>query len=348
MSNATMIAHQASKDRVPMKASLADDPVWNTALDWLERVQQAPDDTALQAACAAWQAAAPEHAAAWRKAERVWRLGGGLSPRYAGHWSPAPKAARQPPAAAQPIRRTPRTRRRAWIGTAVAAVLVLALLPLLPSWRADYTSGVGEMRLVQLSDGTRVTLGSDSALANHFNEGRRRVELLRGEAYFDVTPDPQRPFTVTAGSGAVQVTGTAFEVRLAPGQLNVAVAHGSVRVSDERLQTDALDNVLTAGDQVQLDYGAGRLQRNHLQSTQIASWRKGQLVADDQSIGELVNQLRRYHHGLILLSDDSLAAEKVTGVYDLRNPQAALRALVQAHGGQLRTWSDYLWVISRS
>ncbi|QXI25984.1 FecR family protein [Pseudomonas vanderleydeniana] len=331
-----------------MKASLTDDPVWNTALDWLERVQQAPQDTALQAACAAWQAAAPEHAAAWRKAERVWRLSGGLSARHAEHWSSAPAVTSQQPTAVLPMRRIPRPRRRAWIGTAVAAALVLALLPALPHRHADYASGVGEMRLVQLSDGTRVTLGSDSALVDHFNDGQRNVELLHGEAFFDVTPDPQRPFTVTAGSGAVRVTGTAFEVRLAPERLNVAVTHGAVKVSDGRLHSDALDTALTAGDQIQLDYDAKRLQRNHLQPTQIASWRQGQLVADDQSIGELVSELRRYHRGLILLPDDALAAEKVTGVYDLRNPQAALRALVQAHGGQLRTWSDYLWVISRS
>lgn len=330
-----------------MKAPLAEDPVWNSALDWLERVQQAPQDQALLSACQAWQAEHPAHAKAWRKAERVWRLSGEVPAQFAQHWAPAPApvAISTPMPAVAKARR--RISRRTWIGGALAASLVLAILPQTAAWNADYVSKIGETRQIKLSDGSQVTLGSDSALADRMDGGARNVELLRGEAYFEVTRDPARPFTVKAGSTAVQVTGTAFDVRFDTRQTNVAVAHGSVKVSDSRLYSSALDTALVAGDQVQLDYASDALLRSRLQASQIASWRQQQLIANDQSIGDLVEQLRRYHQGLILLQDKTLAAQKVTGVYDLRNPEAALRALVQAHGGQVKVANAYLWIVSR-
>lgn len=347
MTDATLAPPDTTDRTVPMKAPLAQDPVWNTALDWLERVQQRPQDNALLAACQAWQAESPAHAKAWRKAERIWRLSGELPPQFSEQWSADRLPTPQPMVLSPPAKPRANRRRRTWVGAALAASLVLAVLPTTTQWRADYSSQVGEIRQVQLSDGSLVTLGSDSALADHFDGGARNVELLRGEAYFEVRPDPARPFTVKAGSAAVRVTGTAFDVRLDDHRTQVAVTHGSVKLSDQRLHAPELDTALRAGDQVRLDYTAATLQRSRLQASQVASWRQQQLIANDLSIGELVEQLRRYHRGLILLPDSSLAGETVTGVYDLRDPQAALRAIVQAHGGQLKVTSAYLWIVSR-
>ncbi len=316
-----------------MKPQLANDPVWNKALDWLECLHKHPDDARLQAQCDAWKAQDPAHAKAWKRAERVWR--------------PTVTA---PPSSAAPLN-TPAARpprRRRWWALAAMAILAVAIVPQLPAWRADYRSETGRMVQVTLSDGSQVTLGSDSLLNERFSPEQRDVELLRGEAFFDVIPDKNRPFVVKAGSGSVRVTGTAFDVQLDGQRLDVAVQHGSVKVSDQRMASPALNQVLGAGERLQLDYQHASTLRNRTRAQQIASWRQGQLIADDQPIAELLQNIRRYYPGLIVLNDEGFGERKVTGVYNLNEPEAALRALVQAHGGRVKALGPWVLLVSGS
>ena len=91
---------------------------------------------------------------------------------------------------------------------------------------------------------------------------------------------------------------------------------------------------------------AGEARLGHFSPSQAAAWRQGQLVADDLPIAEVVAQLKRYVPGLIVLRDDAgLASKRVTGVYDLRHPEAALRAVVQPHGGRVERYSAWVLVV---
>ncbi|WP_407316222.1 FecR family protein [Pseudomonas sp. nanlin1] len=317
-----------------MKPQLANDPVWNKALDWLECLHKHPDDARLQAQCDAWKAQDPAHARAWKRAQRVWQPTTGAAPLAA--------ATLDTFADAYPAR--PPRRRRWWALTAIA-ILAVAVVPQLPVWQADYHSETGRMLHVALSDGSQVTLGSDTLLNERFSPGQRDVELLRGEAFFDVTPDTNRPFVVKAGSGSVRVTGTAFDVQFNGQRLDVAVQHGSVKVSDQRMASPALNQTLVAGERLQLDYQHASTLRNRTRAQQIASWRQGQLIADDQPIAELLQNIRRYYPGLIVLNDEVFGERKVTGVYNLNEPEAALRALVQAHGGRVKALGPWVLLV---
>lgn len=308
------------------------------ALDWLLRVQQAPDDAQLRAALVQWCAADSANAQAYDKAERVWRLTGQLAPATTAQW-PQPAV---PPAVLP--RGRPR-RRRTWLGAAVAACLMLALAPSLTLYlQSDYRTAQGETRDVTLRDGSVVSLDSDSAIAVSYAGDRRDVRLLAGQAFFKVASDPRKPFHVRAEHLEVTVTGTAFNVELGAGKASVAVQEGSVNVADwhaDRL----LAQRLTAGDR--LDYQAGVVQQRRFAPGQTAAWRNGQVIADDTPIAEVVAELQRYLPGLIVLRDDVLAGKRVTGVYDLRHPQAALRAVVQPHGGQVDAYSPWLLVLHK-
>ena len=103
---------------------------------------------------------------------------------------------------------------RAWLAAAVLVLMVVtaARLPW-PVWTADQRTLAGEQRVLTLDDGSRVTLAGDSAINLDLTDHQRRVTLLRGRVYFQVAPDPQRPFLVEAGEARVRVTGTRFEVR---------------------------------------------------------------------------------------------------------------------------------------
>ncbi|MBU2013370.1 FecR domain-containing protein [Stutzerimonas kunmingensis] len=299
------------------------DPHWNSAMEWLLWLQESPDDPELRAACEAWQRASPANAQAWQRAARVWHLSGQLPSASRNRWPGS------------------RRRRSAVITTAVAACLAL-LMVLLPAPQGTIDNPHGGPRKLVLEDGSRIWLKGGSSIRPQFNATHRQLDLLEGEIFLDVTPDPARPFIVHAADSNVEVTGTAFTVALDGTTLDVAVAHGSVRVENPQRAT-----VLTQGQRLRLNTDAGLRNRMAIAPTHIAAWRHGQLIAADQPIGEVVDQLRSYHQGWILLRDDNLAAERVTGLYNLNDPQAALEALVQPHGGRVQRWSPFVLVIDR-
>ena len=172
----------------------------------------------------------------------------------------------------------------------------------------------------------------------------RRVRLLSGEAFFDVAHDAARPFTVEAGGAKVVVLGTAFDVALDPSATTVQLARGVVGIS-------AADNAAVAemapGDMATVDHDTGEILRETVPAGEIGAWRNGLLFVNDVPVENVISRLQRYHSAWISLPDGTLARQRVTGLYDLRDPDRALRALVQPLGGKVRTVSDYVRVLSR-
>ena len=326
---------------------------------WLLAFEETPDDPELQARFDAWLNRDPRHAAAWADASRIYDMVPQTPPAHSAHWAPY-LAARQG-ATPAPRRFIDRQigRRRAVpgrlalgaLGLGLAVVLIAALTPdMLLRVQADHMTSTAEVRSLNLEDGTAVSLAPDSAIAVAFDSGKRKVELLRGEAFFEVASDPGRAFRVTADQMNVTVLGTAFNVRLADRSASVAVREGLVGLrpggglapgtSDpgERLE-------LIAGDWAVLDENA-EVRRRRLPPDEIGAWREGRLVARERAMSDVLDDLRRYHTGLILLTDPALGAQKVTGIYNLDDPVAAVRVLVSPLGANVRQITPWLLVIS--
>lgn len=312
------------------------DPVWEAALDWLLRVQEHPYDPALQQELACWLQGSEAHLRAYRKAEKVWLLSGQLA-NVAGFDCPLPAPAPRP---ATRYRRL----RRVLAGGAVAASAALLALPDWQGINADYRSPTGEHRRVTLADGSVVDLDSGSAIDVDFTVDKRRVTLLRGQAFFAVASHPGRAFEVTAEAITVTVTGTAFAVEVSPKSVDVSVAHGSVRVADKRQRGDALAP-LAPGQGVRFQREGQGVQRLRIPVEQIAAWRNWQLLAVDQPLSEIVARLDQYQPGMIVLNDEALGKRTLTAALDLRSVRHALQAAVAPLGGQVRELSPYvLWV----
>ncbi|MCQ9422290.1 FecR domain-containing protein [Pseudomonas sp. LJDD11] len=325
------------------------------ALDWLLRVRQAPQDAHLRAQFRQWQQADAQNAEAARKAEQVWQLTGQMQASTAHLWPAVPPAASAAPITplsitpAAPLPARPRRRRTlAWAASAaLAACLTVMIAPELGTrLQADYLTAQGERREVQLPDGSLAVLDSGSALAVDYSGERRSIHLLSGQAFFQVRPDPGKPFTVHAKDLDVTVTGTAFNVDVDGKHIEVAVQHGSVKVQEPG-SSRLLSAGLTVGQRLVFDRDKHLAQLDTLPAGRIASWRNGQLIAENARLGDVVEQLRRYLPGKVWLRDQGLAEQRITGVYDTRNPHAALRAMAQPHGAQLSQWSPWLLVISR-
>lgn len=291
----------------------------NEAAAWLIRLREQPADPTVRAGFEAWRAAAPVHDAAWAEVAQAFDLIGQAMP--ATELNDRPRA----------MRRTPS--RRVLAGGAIAAFaacLVVVFLPgLMLQSRADYATATGEWREVSLADGSTVDLAPRTAITVAIAAGRRDVRLLAGQAFFRVVPDAARPFRVQAGGLSATALGTAFDVRLVEGATGVAVAEGTVRVV-VGASPGATSEVLQVNDWLSVT-PEGELLAGNAPAGEIGAWRQGQLVAHNRTVGEVIDELRPYFSGLIIVASDAVARRRVTGVYGLRAPVEALRAVGRAH-----------------
>jgi transmembrane sensor len=314
------------------------------ATDWFILLQEEPGDRDLRRRFDAWREASPLNAEAWAATERASDVATAMTPAHADEWMPVVARRR-----AQ--RRTSRWSRRG-IGLSLAATALAACIALVaaPSMilrlQSDHVTATAELRELELPDGSRVTLSPASAIALAFGAGERRLRLLEGEAFFEVTPDPTRPFRVEAGKVEASVLGTSFDVRLDAQAVTVAVQEGVVGVVSRNAGSLPAERI-EAGQAVRVAAG-GRIERSSEPPQLVAAWRKGQLLSHDRPLREAVDQLRRYYAGTIVLTDDALAERTVTGVYNLADPEEALRGIVQAHGGKVRRITPWLLVVSGS
>ena len=294
------------------------------AFAWLSLLHDQPS-SGDQATFSHWLQADPAHAEAYAQAQVVWELSEG----------PARTLANEDAFALQgylnAMNRSRRSSVRRWSGALAMAACLLLMISLGSGWQpmrwvddlgADYVSGPGEVRTVTLADQSQVTLDADSAIAVDFSRGERHVQLRRGAGFFSVTHTGE-PFVVEAEKGRARVLGTQFEVRLQPHGAQVTVLSGRVGVTADK---HAEQQILTAGQQVA--YGEGTAEKLHaVDSEAQLAWRQGWLNYYKAPLADVVQDLRRYYPGRIVLLDDELAARRVSGSFPSKDPQAVLSSL---------------------
>jgi transmembrane sensor len=288
--------------------------------------------------------------AAWRQANRLKALGAGVSPGHVpepGEWRQSPYFERRAPATDPALEAgaasEPETMREdsgpsgrsklnvAHRSRALAAVLLLALAaglgwylwPGAPSYRTE----VGGLAAVPMSDGSKITLNTDSVVRVAVSEAERRVELDQGEAFFEVAQDARRPFVVRVGSRRVIAVGTKFSVRRDAEELRVVVTEGRVRV-----EKDVGDTItqLPAGAVARTGGGGVLVQRKSIpQVEELLSWRSGFVVFHQTALADAVAELNRYNTRKIVIADPSVAALRISGNFRATNVEAFARLLEQ-------------------
>ncbi len=309
------------------------------ALNWLIALQDEPDDRDTSARFDAWLKESVENAQAWAEAQHVWTALGDARDKAVNKSSRIkPRAARE--------KRFHKVRFAAFAVITAAICLVLLLQPAINIWlHADYQTATAETRQIRLEDGSNVYLGADSAIDIAFTAQGRNVALLSGEAYFEVEPDQARPFMVDANGVETRVLGTGFNVSMTNDGVAVAVNHGRVSVAAPQM-TASVEKPLEAGDWVRVGFH-GQIERGKDAPELAGGWRNGILVVKNQRVGDVIDDIRRHYKGTILIADRTIAAQHVTGVYDLKNPADALLAVVQAHGAQIRHIGPWIMLVSR-
>lgn len=298
------------------------------AADWQLRLQE---DPLAQPAFERWLQASDEHRVAWQTMEKLWGALGEITPPRVAQ--PLPR-----PSSGSAIRPT----RRRWLSLSLAAGVCAVAVIIAPeatlALRSDYQTGVGETRAVQLADGSTITLSPQSALRLVSGDARQ-VELMQGQAYFQVAPDAQHPFVARAGELSVRVLGTAFDLELQEGSAEVALEHGQVQAENTQ---PPLSERLMPGQRLKLSWPSGNVERSQLDPSQVASWRSGSLFVENQTVADIVGHLQRYTPGWIIITDEALKQRRITGVFDLQNPDRALSALAQSLSVQSRQMTPWV------
>lgn len=314
-------------------ASAIPEPVRAEAERWFG-LMMAPDCPPQQLAeFKRWLQDTPVHRQAYLEVERLWEQLGEVVLR------PGVRALREaaPPApsleaqlatlefqARQPER--PRSRRH-W-GVALAACLALAAFGMYawripPSPQAVFQTAIGESRSVTLDDGSMVTLDTDSRIAVDLAAKKRTVTLQRGAAFFDVTPDAARPFTVHTPHGSVTVLGTQFQMRQDAAGAQVVLVKGSVKLDAPESGAEAM--VLRPGQQARRDAGGDwQVAAADPDST---AWRQGRLVFRATPLPQAVAEVNRYTTHKLGIGDPSLQALTVSGVFRTGDPDSFVLVL---------------------
>ncbi|VVP75444.1 FecR family protein [Pseudomonas fluorescens] len=294
------------------------------AFAWLSLLHDRPS-AGDQLTFSQWLRADPAHAEAYAQAQVLWELSEGPARTLADEEA----VALQGYLDAMDHPRRPALLR--WSGALAMAACLLLMVSLGTGWQpqrwiddlgADYVSAPGEIRTVTLADQSQVTLDADSAIAVDFSRGERHVQLRRGAGFFTVTHTGE-PFVVEAEKGQARVLGTQFEVRLQPHGAQVTVLSGRVGVTAER---GGEQQILSAGQQVA--YAEGTAEKLHAVDGEAQlAWRQGWLTYYKSTLADVVEDLRRYYPGRIVLLNDELAARKVSGSFPSKDPQAVLSSL---------------------
>lgn len=238
-------------------------------------------------------------------------------------------------------------RRWAPYAAALAASVVLLVMAALygdvaTRLQADYLTAVGERRTIELPDHSLMTLNTQSAVALSFDGTARHIRLLKGEALFHVRHDPGRPFVVETDQSATRAVGTAFVVRADAGRDQVTVLEGIVEVG--AAGGAGVQARVSAGSQIQAE--AGRVGQPHSVDLSTASaWVRGRLVVDGVPLAQVLDEVRRYYPGTIVLWNPRVGEIHVTGTYDMDNPSSVLSLLVKTVPVHMIGFSDRLAIL---
>lgn len=312
------------------------------ASEWLVRRDSEAWSDADQRGFDAWLNESPLHRVAFLRIEHVWErasrleaLGAGVRRGEVpppGQWNFSPFANATDIERHRDRRGIARSGR---VRVIAASFLLAAAFGLAWSvWPAGpaYRTPVGGLAVVPMADGSTITLNTDSRIRVAMSGQERRVELERGEAFFDVAKDPGRPFVVDAGDQRVIAVGTQFSVRREGDAIRVVVTEGKVRVEPEGRESVAAREPLTAGAVALANNAGVLLQQQALPDAQEAlSWRTGVLVFRDLTLTEAVAEFNRYNTRKIVIEDPGIATLRIAGSFRATNLDAFARLLERGY-----------------
>ena len=219
----------------------------------------------------------------------------------------------------------------------VAAILILALSVTLGALKVldrpqsvvtyvEKMSAKGETKSLLLADGTKVILNSDTKLIipSNFNKEERIIEL-EGEGFFDVTPDPDKPFIIKSGETRVKVLGTSFDFKSYKEDefIKLTVSTGKVRVNmiDQDLQLAVSPN-----EHLSISKIDGNVRKESIEENNYIKWIHGSLYFNKEPIREVLKTINRTYNRKVILQCEN-CDYRITGTHDNKSIEAVIEAI---------------------
>jgi len=292
------------------------DQINKQAAEWFTLMQSADVSAEDRQELNNWLSEHTDHQQAYQQIELVWQSLGELSGTEEGaelSRSVEPLSTRLKAFLSELV---PAPRYAMSFAVACVAVVIMLLPEPSKPITAYYSTKAGEIKTITLADSSEITLGAKSQLSTVISDAERSVNLLSGEAFFDVAKDRQKPFFVTTNNLSVEVVGTQFNVQQVRDSVSVAVVEGIVNIFGESIQDPQSEFlpavVLTAGQSVVKEAGAAFEAVSAVSVSDTGAWRMGRLIYRDIPLADIVADAGRYIDSKILLQSDELADVKVT------------------------------------
>ena len=233
-----------------------------------------------------------------------------------------------------------------WRGlAATTATLIIAVLAVLyqgpdPVSVDIYRTAIGGQARHQLADGSQLDLNTNTELEVRLSTSRRQINITRGEAYFTVASDRTRPFTTACGPTTAIAVGTAFNVRCEDDRTEVTVTDGVVRVA---VTGEAPGMLVHAGEHLVFSHDSATGLFGLSEQDRHLAWLENSLVFNEAPLVEVLAELQRYTMTRIRLTGNDIASLRVSGRFNVRDPELVVRALTkilpiearQQPGGQI-------------
>jgi ferric-dicitrate binding protein FerR (iron transport regulator) len=256
-------------------------------------------------------------------------------------------------------------KRLLWAGAAVMITAAIVFFSLLSVNKKTYSQEKvaqsevstknGSRTKIQLPDGTSVWLNSSSKLVydnTHFGTGIREVSLT-GEAYFDVVKNPNKPFVIHTAKMDIRVLGTAFNVKCYPGEktTETSLIRGSVEVTlkdrQEKIIMKPNEKLILNNDDIKpvkqllakskqatiIEKVNPIIELSHLtlypkdSSIVETGWVENRLIFSDEKLDDIAKKMERWYGVTIIISNDRLRKELLTGSFEKETIYQALNAL---------------------
>ncbi|MDP8984624.1 MAG: FecR domain-containing protein [Pseudomonadota bacterium] len=305
----------------PQLTPVPSEAVRSEAAAWVARLHDEQRSADVDVRFHAWLAQSEHHRRAFERMTQVWERAGQIRMRPRTHTAGA--------GTVRPWRLSP-------TAVKIAASLAIAAIFAVRYWQAnEVVTGVGQQQVRVLQDGTRIALNTDTRIEVNYDEGARRVRLIRGEAWFDVAKRPTWPFLVSVGGQEIRALGTSFIVRNDDIQdLSVTLVEGRISIAPlepNGQSSSQSPQILVPGQRLMLS-------RNHAptvdrpEMARITAWKRGQVEFDRTPLADAVKEMNRYSTTRVSVADAEAAQFQVGGIFRAGDSDEFVRIVTAAFG----------------
>lgn len=323
----------SSKPKLPTQ-------ILEQAAEWLVEMDRDDVDRSTRQRFDEWLRRSPEHVRAFLELLPIWEQA--AQPRSSSQIDPERLIAEVSGArsnvvplnahAESPARVEHRARRKlqVWLSIAASMLLVMFLGVWFHLARNTYSTGIGEQRSVALNDGSVVQLNTRSRIRIRYSEHERNIDLLEGQALFEVAHDTGRPFIVHGGNANIRAVGTQFDVYRKQMGTTVTVVEGRVSIIPEQNRRSQPES-LAAGGQATITPSS--VESNDAADVAAAiAWTQRRLMFQKTTLAEVAREFNRYNERPLHIADPRLQEFLISGTFSSTDPSPLLRFLREQPG----------------